>query len=221
MLLDTEFRPSRHGFAFPNAWRDPLVGVVASRGRCGGMVLAALDAFAADEPLDSSARSLDPPRYDSALAHQVARRQFDSVATHLGMNLWQFVRFTYLPTASTPGTGAATRRELLTLFDALRSGRPVPLGMVSEIGLTRMATNHQVLAYAADFGEGRVTVRVYDPNYPLRDDVVLDVPLDIDSLVVERMPGRVKVWRGFFVEHYVPRRGGAGHAASGRKAVKE
>jgi hypothetical protein len=172
------------------------------------MVFAALDAFAADEPPEGSVMSPEIPAYDSALAHRIARRQLDSVATHLGVNLWQSARFTYLPTASALGIGAVTRQELLTLFDALRSGRPVPLGMVSAIGLTRLATNHQVLAYAADFGDERVTVRIYDPNYPLRDDVVLDVPLDIDEPVVERMTGRVKLWRGFFVEHYVP--GGRG-----------
>lgn len=206
MKLDTGFRPTAHGFGFPNTWRDTVVGVIASRGRCGGMVFAALDAFAAGEALAEGALAPELPPHDSALARTIFRRQIESVADGAGVNLAQFVRFTYLPTAGPLGIGLATRRELLPLFDALRSGRPEPLGMVSEVGLPYIARNHQVLAYAATFTDSRVLVRIYDPNYPLRDDVTLDVALDPDEPVVERVGGRVRLWRGFFIEHYTPKR---------------
>lgn len=208
MELDTGFRPSAHGFGFPNTWRDTIVGVVASRGRCGGMAFAALDAFAAAEPLAADALARELPPHDSALARMIFRRQIESVADGAGANLARFVRFTYLPTAGPLGIGIATRRELLSLFDALRSGRPEPLGMVSELGLPYIARNHQVLAYSADFSDDRVLVRIYDPNYPRRDDVTLDVPRDPDEPVVERVGGRVKLWRGFFIENYTPKRTG-------------
>lgn len=214
MQLDTGFRPSRHGFAFPNTWHDTLFGVVASRGRCGGMVFAALDAFLKGEPLEGSVGSSGLPAHDSPLARRIWARQIESVGVRLGANLWQFVRFTYLPSASALGIAAATRRELLTLFDALRAGVPVPLGLVSDIGLTHLARNHQVLAYAADFGDKRVRIRIYDPNYPRRDDVEIDVPLSPDEPVIERIGGRVKLWRGFFIEHYAPKLTGAGSAVS-------
>jgi hypothetical protein len=173
------------------------------------MVFAALDAFAEGRALSPAELSGTLPAHDSALARAIWHRQLESVGVRLGVNLAQFVRFTYLPTDGPLGIGVATRRELLRLFDALRSGRPVPLGMVSAMGLPHIATNHQVLAYAAEFGEERVTVGVYDPNHPRRDDVLLDVPLDVSQPVVERYGDRVKVWRGFFIEHYTPR-----HAAS-------
>jgi len=205
MQLDTGFRPSQHGFGFPNTWKDTLAGVVPSRGRCGGMVFAALDAFLADVPLPLEALARELPSHDSPLARAIFRRQLESVAEGAGVNLAELVRFTYLPSDGPLGIGVATRRELLTLFDMLRSGRPAPLGMVSSLSLPHIATNHQVLAYAADFGETSVTVRIYDPNHPRRDDVVLDVPLAVDEPVVERFGQRVKVWRGFFIERYTPK----------------
>lgn len=205
MLLDTGFRPSKDGFAFPNTFQDALLGVVPSRGRCGGMVFAALDAYATDRPLSSEARQSRLPEQSAPIDRVIWRRQVESVLTRLGANLWQFTRFTYLPTGHSLGIGRATRRQLLVLFDALRSGRPVPLGLVSALSLPELARNHQVLAYAADFGEQDVVVRVYDPNYPNRDDVTLQVPIEPEAPVVEHAGSARHVWRGFFVEHYIPR----------------
>lgn len=206
MQLDTGFRPSEHGFGFANRWRDRVFGVIESPGRCGGMVFASLDAFAIEASLPAEAQRSSLPEYDAPIAGAILRRQFDSVLMRLGANLWQFVRFTWVPSDSSIGIGAATRRELLPLFDALRSGRPVPLGLVNSLKPFRLAANHQVLAYAADFGEREVVIRIYDPNYPKRDDVVLVVPMSSSEPVVERIGARTKVWRGFFIEHYAPRR---------------
>lgn len=205
MELDTGFRPSKDGFGFPNTWKDTLLGVVSSRGRCGGMVFAALDAFLSEEPLGAEARARELPPYDSPLAQAIWRRQVESVAAGAGLNLLEFARYTYLPADRALGIGVATRQELLVLFDMLRSGRPAPLGMVSGVTLKHLARNHQVLAYAADFAEGHVTVRIYDPNHPLRDDVTLLVQLDPAQPVVEHIGQRVRVWRGFFIERYTPK----------------
>lgn len=204
--LDTGFRPSKHGFGFANTWRDVLFGVVASRGRCGGMVFAALDAFLADRALPPEALAPSLPEHGSAIGRAIWERQVESVAMRLGANLWQFARFTYLPTAAPLGIAPATRRELLPLFDALRAGVPAPLGLVSVVSSKRLVANHQVLAYAAEFGEDSARISVYDPNHPGRDDVVLEVPLDPDRRVIERIGTRTKQWRGFFIERYSPRR---------------
>ena len=202
MLLDTGFRPSVNGFGFANTWDDVLLGVVPSRGRCGGMVFAALDAWAAGEPLDEAAMRSTLPPYDAPISRQIWHRQVDSVVVRAAANLWQFVRFTYVPTAA--GIGIRTREDLLPLFDMLRSGRPAALGLVSAIVPLQLATNHQVLAYAAEFGDERVLVHIYDPNHPRRDDVRLAVPLDPAQPVMEHVGKRHTIWRGFFIEHYSP-----------------
>lgn len=217
MEFDTGFRPSEHGFTFTNRWRDTLFGVVASRGRCGGMVFAALDAFLAGRRLPDAASPGRSPAHDSSLARHIARRQLDSVLVGLGANLWRFVALTYLPTGAPRGVGVVTRRELLRLFDALRAGRPAPLGLVSSIGLATLVRNHQVLAYAADFGEERALIRIYDPNLPGRDDVVLEVPLGRVAPVVERAGRWQTRWRGLFVERYVPKALPGGVGFDGRR----
>jgi hypothetical protein len=200
MRLDTRFRPSRDGFTFTNSWRDTLVGALKSRGRCGGMVFAALDAFLAGEPLPGAGQPT--PAHDSAIARHILRRQVESVTVGLGANLWRFAALTYLPTGAPHGIGPTTRRELLPLFDALRAGYPAPLGLVSSIGLSTLVRNHQVLAYAAEFGEDAAVVWIYDPNHPGRDDVFLEVPLDRVAPVIEHVGRRALPWRGFFVERY-------------------
>lgn len=201
MEFDTEFRPSRHGFAFANSWRDVLFGVIVLRGRCGGMVFAAQDYFTPGKELPAAALEKTLPARDSALARFIWRRQIASAIGHVGENLRRFAQYTYLPSSAVGGISEATLRDSLVLFDGLRAGAPVPLGLVSAVGLTQLPRNHQVLAYAADFAEERVLVRAYDPNYPRRDDVTLVVPLRKGSPVVEHIGVSIKVWRGMFVEH--------------------
>ena len=201
--LDTGFRPTRHGFPFANTWRDAVLGVIASRGRCGGMVFAALDYFNAGEPIPGAGRPAELPAHDSALARLVWRRQVASITTGLGSNLWRFALLTYLPSGAPLGAAETTRREILPLAEALAAGRPVPLGLVSALSLRHLVRNHQMLAYGAEVGERVVLVRVYDPNYPRRDDVMLEIDID-GGQVIERIGARRVTWRGFFVERYAP-----------------
>ena len=88
----------------------------------------------------------------------------------------------------------------------LGKGRPVPIGLVAAVELKRIGRNHQVLAYGADVVADRVALRIYDPNYPKRDDVVLGIPLSADEDIVERVGTKRIVWRGAFMEHYKPSR---------------
>ena len=203
VAVSTGFVPSAHGLPFPNTWRDTFLGLIASRGRCGGMVFAALDHFHAGEtPPSGEGGAL--PLHDSELERYIWRRQVASAAGGLGINLWRFVWFTYLPTHGPLGIAEESRRELAPLIGALRSGRPVPLGLVSSFGGTHLFRNHQVLAVGAEVAADRVRVRVYDPNYPGRDDVVIEVPFDETAQVVERVGSREISWRGLFIERYAP-----------------
>lgn len=55
------------------------------------------------------------------------------------------------------------------------SGHPSPLGLVRVLSSDPFALkqNHQVLAYGYDVLDGRLTLHLYDPNLPNRDDVKL------------------------------------------------
>ncbi len=222
MLIDTGFRPSVHGFAFRNAWRDTLLGVFASRGRCGGMVFLALDRFAvrsepdspsdtAQAPAAASRGVQEMPPYDSPLARLIWRRQVGSVLGGFGVNLWRFAQLTYLPTHAAFGAARTARAELDGILRDLAAGLPVPLGLVSALGFPHLARNHQVLAYAAERRDDRVSLRVYDPNHPLRDDIAITVPLDTRQPIVERIGARPLHWRGLFAEHWVLPDGAALH----------
>lgn len=203
LRLDTGFRPTRHGFPFANTWRDTIFGVIASRGRCGGMVFAALDYFDAGEPIEGAGRPADLPAHDSPIARLIWRRQLASIANQLGGNLWRFALLTYLPSGAPRGIAATTQRELAPLLEMLAAGRPAPLGMVSALSVRHLARNHQVLAYGAEIGESGVLIRIYDPNFPRRDDIMLEV-LFGGGPVIERAGSRRISWRGFFVERYRP-----------------
>ena len=186
------FLPSVHGLAFPNAFPpgptvrlgplDPRVLGFgdASAGLCGGMALTARDLFEAGLPAPDGA---DPPVNGSRRFRALVRRQVQSLD-------WLRVPLRYLDLQALrpdPPSGLAEmlHREpprVVAILDEwprvraeIDGGHPSVVGLIrvaggSPWGLTR---NHQVLAFAYDTGDGLVTLRVYDPNHPRRDDVEL------------------------------------------------
>lgn len=163
------------------------------------MAFAALDYYEAGEPVP---RDRELPPHDSALARLIWRRQLASVFAGPGYNLWRFAQMTYRPTAGLRGVAALTRREIGRVLDSLAGGRPVPLGLINAFDLKHLGRNHQVLAYAAELTPTHALLRTYDPNHPLRDDVVLEVPLEGAGPLVERVGERRIQWRGMFAEKY-------------------
>jgi hypothetical protein len=53
------------------------------------------------------------------------------------------------------------------------------VGLIRAAGWSpwNLTRNHQVLAYAYDERVDRITIRVYDPNHPGRDDVTLAIAI--------------------------------------------
>lgn len=170
------------------------------------MVFAALDDFEAERPIPEEGAGFELPAYDSALARLIWRRQIASVLSGFGTNMWRFVLWTFRRTSGATGTGELSQRQIEPLLEALGAGRPVPIGLVAAAELKRIGGNHQVLAYGADVIGDRMDVRIYDPNYPKRDDVVLGIPLRADGDIIEIVGKKRIVWRGFFVEHYASSR---------------
>ena len=177
------FLPSRHGFRFANWWPRSVarrwhLGFVefgigdVSRGLCGGMVFAARDRFEGghDGALDTVA-----PAQDTPLFKEIVDRQFDSFGT-----LWTVpIRFFLSSALGTPASRA--RSTLKNTWPAIRAdidaGHPSMVGLVRGSGWNPLAVGmgHQVAAFRYDASPERVSISVYDPNHPGRDDVELRI----------------------------------------------
>ena len=188
------FRPSVHGLRFANAFPpgptltfaglDPRrVGFGdASAGLCGGMALTARDLWEAGVPAPVDA---NPPANGSPRFRALVRRQVESLD-------WFRVPLRYLDLqAFRPdppgGLAALLRREpprvdaLLRewprIRDEIDSGHPSVVGLIRATGSSpwALSRNHRVLAYGYEETPEAITLRVYDPNHPGRDDVTLEI----------------------------------------------
>jgi hypothetical protein len=197
------FLPSVHGLRFANAFPpgptlrlgplDPrIVGIGdAAAGLCGGMALTACDLWAAGVPAPPEA---EPPASGSRRFRALVRRQVQSLD-------WLRVPLRYAILAAfggLPGRGRVGVQTVVREWPRVRAeidaGRPCLVELVRVGGLrpAALVRNHQVLAfaYAAEVTDGatRVVVRAYDPNYPGRDDVALELAVGADD-------GRPLSWR--------------------------
>jgi hypothetical protein len=174
------FLPSTHGLRFANSFPagptlrlgpiDPRwVGIGdASAGLCGGMSWFVRERFAAGLPVPLDP---EPPANGSALFRALVRRQVKSLDW-----LRTPLRFWWMGAI---GPERALRRSMKVEWPRIRAdidaGRLAMVGLVRHQGLSpwRLAQSHQVLAYAYEVDGGTVTLRVYDPNWPARDDVAI------------------------------------------------
>jgi hypothetical protein len=140
----------------------------ASAGLCGGMSWFVRERFEADQPIPSDAVV---PANGSGLFRTLVRRQVLSLDWfRTPLNFW---RMGMLPAAE------ALRRTRQTEWPRIRTD--IDAGRLSMVGLVRhrgmspwaMTQSHQVLAFGYDLDGDDITLRIYDPNWPGRDDVVL------------------------------------------------
>jgi hypothetical protein len=217
------FLPSRHGLRFPNAFPpgptlqlgplDPrLLGIGdASQGLCGGIALTARDLWAAG--IEAPADATVPPANGSPRFRALVRRQVESLD-------WLRVPLRYLdlqafrpdpPTGLAvllgrrPARAVALERELPRIRAEIDAGRPCMVGLIRVAGASPwlLARNHQVLAWAYGLAEGSITIRVYDPNHPGRDDVELRAS-SADGGHLEQSTGEPLL--GWFRQPYPPPR---------------
>jgi hypothetical protein len=182
------FLPSTHGFHFANAWPhgptvkfgplDPrLIGIGdAADGLCGGMVYTAADLFGAGVsiPPDTEPFPNGSPRFRS-----IVRRQVQSLA-------WMTVPFRYWLRSALGGSFGGDLAKSTLDHEWPKAKLELDAGRLALIGLIRVASwnpmqltrNHQVMAYGyAEDGRG-VTLKLYDPNWPDRDDVTITIHMD-------------------------------------------
>ena len=226
------FHPSVHGLPFRNAFPpgptlrlgpfdSRMVGIGdASAGLCGGMALTARDLYEAG--LRAPAGDGTPPANGSPRFRALVRRQVQSLE-------WMRVPLRYLDLAAfrpDPPVALARRlrrepprvealiREWPRIRAEIDAGHPSVVGLIRVAGRSPwgLTQNHQVLAWAWEALDDRITIRVYDPNHPGRDDVELRIELGEagpgtpwrDRIRIAQSTGEPLL--GFFRQPYPPAR---------------
>jgi hypothetical protein len=185
------FAPSTSGLHFPNYFPvEPAVQVPlpdgrvlglgnAANGLCGGMAFTARDYFEAGRqpPSDTS-----PPAEGSPLFEWLVGRLLASF--HLPLGIMRYIEL-MTPLLPDAGFGPLSRarvmveREWPAVQAELDSGHPSALGLikVKSLNVQDIGKNHQVLAYGYALDGTQLSLDIYDPNYPDRDDVRLSLSI--------------------------------------------
>jgi hypothetical protein len=179
------FLPSTNGLHFANRWEpgptvrlgilDPrLVGGLgdAKNGLCGGMSGFVRERFESGQPIPTDVTN---PANGSPLFKAIVRRQVQSLD-------WMRIPLRFWRAASMDPAGL-TRRTVEKEWPRIRAeidaGRLVMVGLIRHHGTNPMelGRDHQVLAfgYETEGPVGPTTIRVYDPNWPDRDDISLQL----------------------------------------------
>jgi hypothetical protein len=208
------FLPSTHGFHFANAWPsgptvrfgplDPRwIGIGdAADGLCGGMVYTVGDLYIAGVPVPPDH---EQPANGSPRFRAIVRRQVESL-------VWLTVPFRYWLRSALGGSLGADRaratfeREWPKARDLLDAGSPAMLGLirVASANPFQLSRNHQVMAFGyAEDGRG-VTLCLYDPNWPDRDDVTIAIGLDRAFRPIGLRQSTGEPLLGWFVLPYRP-----------------
>jgi len=182
-----DFLPSMHGFGFPNSFSGYFLPfstpnflgsrkVSSKYGLCGGMCASAYD-FALYGRAIPHTHAI--PNQGTRLHRYLFQRQIDSLGG-LGQQVVKVAQWTSLPDGTLLGTQARTSVEFNFIRQKLDDKNPLVLALIYEHASSlkelsrRIFNNHQVLAYAYQQDDsGVVAIKVYDPNLPGRDDMVI------------------------------------------------
>jgi hypothetical protein len=175
------FLPSTNGLGFANRFPpgptvrlgplDPRwIGVGdASAGLCGGMSWYVRERFAGGLPVPAD---LEAPANGSALFKTLVRRQVQSLRWGITP-----VRFWWMGAMASRAAGRSRDTEVPKIQAEIDAGRLALVGLVRHTGLNpfRLTDSHQVLAFAYEALGDTVILRLYDPNWPKRDDVTVTI----------------------------------------------
>jgi hypothetical protein len=188
-----DFLPSTSGLHFTNYYpHEPEITVQlpfgrtlglgdAANGLCGGMVFTVCDFFTAHRPIPPDTA---PPAGGSPFYQFIVKRLLESFNLPFGLN-----RYLELMEPAFPDVGLAfglpgrasvmVSQEWPRIQQGLDAGKLVPLGLVTVKSdePTDLCKNHQVLTYGYDLDGTDLTLHIYDPNWPDRDDVRLQLSI--------------------------------------------
>ncbi len=187
------FLPSTSGLHFTNYYpHEPEITVQlplgktlglgdAANGLCGGMVFVVADFFEAHQPIPPDTQ---PPPAGSPFYKFIVKRLLDSFNMPLGLGRYLELMEPAFPDVSL-GFGLPARASVMVhdewprIQRSLDAGHPLPLGLikVKSDEPEDLCKNHQVLAYGYDLNGTDLGISLYDPNYPDRDDVRLQLSI--------------------------------------------
>jgi hypothetical protein len=208
------FKPTTHGLHFPNIFPSaPVITVTlpglgafgfgdASGGLCGGMVFTVRDLYEAGVQPPPCA---EPPAADSPLFKYLCRRLLASF--HLPLGVLRYYEWMCHRDSDDPFGHGPAARTLAEGWPAVRQaidgGHPAPLGLVTvhSFNPRDLGKCHQVLAFAYELDEAAdsLSIAVYDPNLPDRDDLRLVLAANEPGPIA--YSGDLPV-RGFFLTSY-------------------
>lgn len=212
-VVRTNFNFESYGFRFVNSFGFPVA--VSFRlpngnavnlgdifyGLCGGMCFSVLDHFYANKPVPLVD---DVKKISYTNLIYLWNRQLDS------LRLKNLVKvFDWMLRDDMDICLRMARYEIPKLRRRLDKGDPVVLALINVRGLGNPTLNHQVLATGYDYDETskRMSIYLYDPNYPYRPgqtgyerSLCLDLTRPGQGLNLS-MPGGAPP-RGFFVIEY-------------------
>ena len=213
----TDFTPSLHGFSFRNRFSGQMLPSFISKipgiskilstsqsyhGLCGGMCFATYDFFLAKRTV-LSVNAV--PESGTPLYCYLYQRQIDTYGP-CGKFIAKFAFWTALPDSRVQ---KLTSNELEKVITQLDNGQAIILGLVyvSIVDTLAIWLNHQVLAYSYSEDPKSINIKIYDPELPCRDDVIIEVTRDSAGLQCKQKVcnvNREARVRGFFVIPYVP-----------------
>jgi hypothetical protein len=187
------FLPSTSGLHFVNYYpHEPELTVTlplgrvlpigdAANGLCGGMVFTVADFFEARRSVPPDTQ---PPTAGTPLYQYIVKRLFDSFNLPLGIRRYVELMEPAFPDVGL-GFGLPGRASVMVhdewprVQSSLDAGHPMPLGLVKvkSSDPRDLSKNHQVLAYGYDLDGTDLIIWLYDPNYPDRNDVHLQLSI--------------------------------------------
>ena len=223
----TSFRSGLHGFHFQNDFSDrkyklPGVGSFSLAGLCGGMCFAALDYAYQRKPIPAIKETpLEGPLFDHLLSCQLRTLNVGLPGDEVLQKTFEWMNSPNVPhhLFSPHSLRHRTRQEWPVIKSFLDSRHPITLMLIRARGV-ELTNNHQVLAYQYQRdADGVVTLKVYDPNLPCRDDVTIQShPVSLGEAnsssgtqavlglqSIQKVGGEsYRMVRGFFAMPYIP-----------------
>jgi hypothetical protein len=191
----TNFKPSIHGWPFGNSWTKLFLfdAIRFDMGFCGGMCWRAQQRYFHEIPIP---RDLPQPNEGDDLFEELWDAQVDSVPLSTIEKIYKWQRSPELSDDKSlmgnlglrtlKSLGHRTHKAWPKVKKRIDGSKPVTITLIGsskDTALSHLGDSHRVVAYAYNVtdpdpgapsgADDKVTLMIYDPNYPNRDDVEL------------------------------------------------